>query len=104
MAKGFEYGDGDPNETYILELNRSLYGLVQAPLYWGNHLKATLEEHGLKQSASDPCMYIGDGVICLTYVDDCLFFGKDAAKIDSKIQSIQEKGLKLTIENDIYAF
>jgi Reverse transcriptase (RNA-dependent DNA polymerase) len=104
VPKGYEFNDGEENETYVLKLERSLYGLVQAPLYWGNHLKDTLEKHGLKQSASDPCMYIGDGVICLTYVDDCLFFGKDAAKIDSKIKSIQDSGLKLTIEDDIFAF
>ena len=105
VPKGYEFTDGKENETYVLKLERSLYGLVQAPLYWGNHLKDALEKHGLKQSASDPCMYIGDGVICLTYVDDCLFFVKNAAKIDSKIKStIQDSGLKLTIENDIFAF
>jgi hypothetical protein len=101
--KGFESAD-DPDEPQVLKLNRSLYGLVQAPLYWGNHLKDVLEKQGLKQSASDPCMYYGDGVVVLTYVDDCLFFGKDQGKIDDKIQRIQNSGLKLTIEDDIYTF
>jgi hypothetical protein len=73
-------------------------------LYWGNHLKDALLKQGLKQSVSDPCMYCGDGVIVLTYVDDCLFFGKDKTKIDRKIQNIQASGLKLTVEDDIYAF
>jgi Reverse transcriptase (RNA-dependent DNA polymerase) len=67
-------------------------------------LKDALEKQGLKQSASDPCMYCGDGIIVLTYVDDCLFFGKDQGKIDQKIQNIQESGLELTVEDDIYAF
>ena len=103
MPKGFEYIN-DRNEVHVLKLQRSLYGLVQAPLYWGNHLKAALEKHGLKQSACDPCMFVGDGVVCLTYVDDCLFFGKDQSKIDEKIELIQRDGLKLTVEEDIYAF
>lgn len=103
MPKGFEYSDSN-NERHVLKLKRSLYGLVQAPLYWGNHLKGALEKQGLKQSACDPCMFVGDGVICLTYVDDCLFFGKDQSKIDEKIRLIQEDGLKLTVEDDIYAF
>ena len=103
MPKGFEYINGK-NELHVLKLKRSLYGLVQAPLYWGNHLKAALEKQGLKQSACDPCMFVGDGIICLTYVDDCLFFGKDQAKIDEKIELIQRDGLKLTVEDDIYAF
>jgi Reverse transcriptase (RNA-dependent DNA polymerase) len=101
--KGFEYVNDD-GESYVLKLKRSLYGLVQAPLYWGNHLKDALEKQGLTQSTSDPCMYCGDGVIVLTYVDDCLFFGKDQNKIDEKIRRIQESGLTLTVEDDIYAF
>jgi hypothetical protein len=74
------------------------------PLYWGNHLKDALLKQGSKQSVSDPCMYCSDGVIVLTYVDDCLFFGKDKVKINNKIQNIQASGLKLTFEDDIYAF
>jgi Reverse transcriptase (RNA-dependent DNA polymerase) len=101
--KGFEYVNPD-GEPHVLKLKRSLYGLVQAPLYWGNHLKDALEKQGLKQSKSDPCMYCGDGIIVLTYVDDCLFFGKDQKMIDDKIRRIQDSGLKLTVEDDIYAF
>jgi hypothetical protein len=71
LPRGFE----TKNETEkVLKLRRSLYGLVQAPLYWGNHLKAALEAEGLKQSVSDPCMYLGDNMVALTYVDDVLFF------------------------------
>jgi hypothetical protein len=102
VPKGFE--NNDSNEHQVLKLNRSLYGLVQASLYWGNHLKKILEDHGLTQSQLDPCMYCGDGVICLTYVDDCLFFGNDQRVIDRKIKSIQDSGLKLTVEDDIFAF
>ena len=42
MPRGYEYTDSD-GEPHVLKLKRSLYGLVQAPLYWGNHLKAALE-------------------------------------------------------------
>jgi len=33
----------------ILQLNKSLYGLVQAPLSWYNHLKKGLEECGFRE-------------------------------------------------------
>ena len=102
LPKGFE-GDGSVEEQ-VLKLRRSLYGLVQAPLYWSNHLKAALEAEGLKQSVSDPCMFIGDGMVVLTYVDDVLFFGKDGSKIDPKIKAIEARGFKLRIEDDVYAF
>jgi hypothetical protein len=102
LPKGFDTG-GQNGEEQILKLRRSLYGLVQAPLYWGNHLKAALEAEGLKQSVSDPCMYIGDGMVILTYVDDVLFFSADSAKIDTKIKAIEGRGFMLTIEDDVYA-
>jgi Reverse transcriptase (RNA-dependent DNA polymerase) len=81
-----------------------LYGLVQAPLYWDNHLRAELEKVGFSQSQCDPCIYYADGVMAVTYVDDVLFFGTDPNLIDSKIASIKSNGLELTIEDDIYAF
>ena len=31
-------------DTLIMKLARSLYGLVQAPLYWYNHLKQSFEK------------------------------------------------------------
>ena len=103
LPKGFEMsGTGD--EEQVLKLRRSLYGLVQAPLYWGNHLKTALEAEGLKHSVNDMCMYIGDGMVTLTYVDDVLFSGRDSKKIDAKIKAIKARGFKLTIEEDVYAF
>ena len=63
------------NEPVILKLNRSLYGLIQAAYYWGEHLQAGLDSVSLKPSNRDPCMYISQDVIALTYIDDCLFFG-----------------------------
>lgn len=105
--KGFE-ADGD--KPAVLKLNKSLYGLVQAPMCWGNHLKAALERRGFRQSTSDPCLYVGDDMMVLTYVDDCLFFGKCQDKIDKMIQSLQEPDkdgkpeFSLTIEDDIFAF
>ena len=103
VPKGFDYGK-DADEGMVLKLRRSLYGLVQAPLYWGNHLKDALEKEGLKQSVSDQCMFIGDDMILLTYVDDVLFFGKSSSKIEAKIKAIQARGFKLTVEDDVYAF
>ena len=102
VPKGFET-DSDEG-TMVLKLKRSLYGLVQAPLYWNNHLKSGFEKAGLKQSVSDPCMFYGDGVIALTYVDDVLFFSKTDSNIDGKIKVLQDKGYKMTVEDDVYAF
>jgi hypothetical protein len=90
----------------ILRLNRSLYGLVQAPLYWGNHLRDTLvNQHRFKESAVSPCLYYCNDVIILTYVNDCLFFVKDKSKINDLLESIRTKSdLQFTIEDDAFTF
>jgi Reverse transcriptase (RNA-dependent DNA polymerase) len=103
VPTGFAFGGNEDEET-VLKLLRSLYGLVQAPLYWGNHLKDALEKDGLKQSVSDQCIYIGDNMVILTYVDEVLFFGKSSKKIKAKIKALEVRGFKLTVEEDIYTF
>jgi Reverse transcriptase (RNA-dependent DNA polymerase) len=52
--RGFVQGTG--TDSVVLKLKRSLYGLVQAPLYWGIHLRAELEKVGFSQSKCDPCI------------------------------------------------
>jgi hypothetical protein len=54
----------------VLKLNKSLYGLVQAPLSWYNHLTKGLMECGFKQSKNDPCLFFNNGIMVLVYVDD----------------------------------
>ena len=95
---------GDGGEQVVLKLRKSLYGLVQAPLCWGNHLKDGLGKVGLRPSERDSCMYLGENVIALTYVDDCLFFGKSQKEIDKVIRNLELQGFGLTVESDVFAF
>jgi histone deacetylase 1/2 len=100
-------GYGPPNtdpRTLVLKLKKSLYGLVQAPLYWSDHLTAALARRGIKPiSGQDPCLFFGKGVICLSYVDDVLFFSKSKGKIDNLISSLKDE-FKLTEEDSGDAF
>ena len=64
--------------------------MKQSPLVWFNHLKAGVEKRSFKASASDPCLFLHQDVICLVYVDDCLFFAHDQMKIDAVIQDLQK--------------
>jgi len=97
---------GKFGEHTVLKLNRSLYGLKQAAVCWFDKLKSGLLAAGWTQPLPnlEPCLFAKNGVICLVYVDDCLFFGRDKTKIMQYIKEIQDAGFELTIESDVYAF
>ena len=40
-----------------------------------------MEACGMKVSKLDPCLFVGDKVLCISYVDDILFWAKDEADI-----------------------
>jgi len=90
--------DSPNGPEMVLKLNKSLYGLVQAPLSWYNHLSKGLEEVGFEQSDNDPCLFFGNGMMVLVYVDDCIFFGKDTKVIDDVIEQLRQR-FELTVED-----
>jgi hypothetical protein len=88
-------------------LKWSLYGLVQAPLYWGLHLQKAPNKHGFHQQPGlDQCLYFGHDTIIFTYVDDCLFFSQSNDNINPIIKNLQDDGFTLTEEGegDVFAF
>ena len=103
IPQGYEHmNSGDD----ILKLNKSLYGMTDAPLIFFELLKSKLEEVGFKQYKDlDPCLFVHKKAIVLTYVDDCLWFSKDGAALDRLIQDTIDAGLDMTIESrDVSAF
>ena len=50
----------------------------------------------------DPCVFIGDDIIVLVYVDDCLIFSKYKDKIKQLIEKLRNKEkLVLIDEGDV---
>ena len=62
--------EADSDRHYILKLNKNLYGLKKGIYNWYEKLKKFLVDQYFKPSDIDPCLYIGKGMIILTYVDD----------------------------------
>ncbi len=85
-------------EATILKLNKSLYGLVQAPRSWYQHLQKGLNSLDFHPSTLDSAMYYGRGMILITYVDDTLFFGPDIKEIEKVIAELELAGYALTRE------
>ena len=67
----------DPKPGYVLKVQKSLYGLRQAPRAWNSTLHNFLINKGFQQSAIDPCLYFIPGKIWVAiWVDDFLVMAK----------------------------
>lgn len=72
-----KYPEGLQNKTEgkVLKLKKALYGLKEAPRCWNEKLSKFLTQNGLKRSQSDFCLYTGQDVYILIFVDDILIIG-----------------------------
>jgi hypothetical protein len=81
--------DAENNEFWLLK--RTLYGLCRSPCHWYNKIKGILKSLGLKDNASNPCLFTGNlinpsnptaepSAAPLThgiYVDDFVYYSED---------------------------
>jgi hypothetical protein len=74
---------------YVLQLNKSLYGLKQAGYNRFSKLSDGLEDHGFVPSSVDHCVFFCQGCIVLTYVDDCIIVGDSMQQINALIKLLQ---------------
>ncbi|CAI7841558.1 unnamed protein product [Closterium sp. NIES-53] len=70
---------GEPNQ--VCQLQKSLYGIKQAPRLWQQYLHARLTRIGFKQLPHDQGMYRltknDDYILLIVYVDDLLYIGSN---------------------------
>jgi hypothetical protein len=88
-------------EKCCLHMNKSIYGLKQAPKNWYELLNKSLIKLGFKPLVAEPCIYIytrenGDRYFLFVYVDDTLLAGKELSFIHVLIKMIQKvHGVKI---------
>ena len=107
LPKGYKVptdASGSTQHDYVWRLNKSLYGLREAPRLWFEHLSAGLIASGFQPSKQDPCLFYSKGVIALVYVDDVLFFARERESIDSSLSQLKTLGFKYTVEGDVTSF
>jgi hypothetical protein len=96
---------GTSTKSHVLKkLRRALYGLKQAPRHFFKYLATHIQQHGLKQSAYDPCLFIGSDVIVVVYVDDLLIYAKSEKSIDRLIADLKEDGIWIHKEDSAAGF
>lgn len=117
IATAFLYGDifeelylappeGLKLETgYTCKLKKSLYGLKQAPRCWNHKFADMLRIFNMKQTTSDPCVYVRtepDLVYLAIYVDDGLVFAKDQKTCDRLIGYLRKHFEVRTVDSSCF--
>ena len=66
----------EQNPDVLWWLKKAVYGLKTSPKLWQQHLASKLEELGLRKNKADPCIFMGEKLLVMTYVDDLLIVGE----------------------------
>ncbi|CAI7840274.1 unnamed protein product [Closterium sp. NIES-53] len=98
----FEESDGA-----ICLLQKSLYGIKQAPCLWQQYLHTVLTELGFTQLPHDLKMYRKESrskfILLVANVDDLLYTGDDTELLNRFEEEIKEN-LKVTINHNVMQF
>ena len=82
----------------MMKLNVLLYILMKFPKNWFDWLSDSLIKCGFHLIESDFFLYVIDIVICLIYVEDCLFDFNQGDNIDETTQRVVNDNLNTKIE------
>ena len=91
----------EEGENVLLEMPLCLrkkgkvYGSHQVPCVFWKHLVEKLEVCGMSQSKLNLCLFIGEKVMCICYVDDLLFWSQDEAHIKEQAILLHLCGIDL---------
>ena len=85
----FQDKNGISGKDLCLHLQKSLYGLKEAPKLWSDWLAKWLIKLNFKVSTHDPGIFYGRGMALVVYVDDVLLFGPDESEMEKVLKELQ---------------
>ena len=89
---------------YCLRLRKSLYGHKRAPQLWFNHSSDAFRKLGLTQSEHDQCLWYGQDIMLVQYVDDVGIAAASQQHIDDLVLRLRNLGFELTQEESFEEF
>jgi len=99
---------GFEGQDVVLKLKKSIYGQVDSPKLFYEHLCRGMHALGFRPSESDPCLFIHtkDKVMVLHYCDDQIWLSPDNAVIEDYVSKLSALGYDLELEpkGDIFGF
>ena len=87
-----DFNGMDPKDLCLL-LQKSLYGLREAPKLWHDFLEKGLQKADFQPSSFDPGIYFGHGMVLVVYVDDVLLFGPSESDMKKVLDKLKLDGL-----------
>ncbi len=94
MPKGFEQYAKNSRKK-VLKLKKTLYGLRQSPRAFWKYLTEKMKACDMHQSKFDPCLFVGEKVMCIVYVDDLIFWERDEDDIHDLAMELRDLGMDL---------
>ena len=99
---------GFEGRDVVLMMNKSIYGQVDSPKLFYEHLSRGMDKLGFDPSESDPCLFIHrtEKVMVLNYCDDQIWLSPDNDLIEEYVAKLAGAGYDLTLEpdGDIFGF
>jgi Reverse transcriptase (RNA-dependent DNA polymerase) len=96
--KAYRRGNG----TILVQLQKALYGCIQAAVLWCEELSNTLEGLGYSKNPYDTCVFnkVSDGVTntILVYVDDLLLTSAKQSNLDMVAEALRKRYGGVTVK------
>jgi hypothetical protein len=94
LPQGIQTKHGN-SKNQVLKLEKNIYGQKQAGCIWNSFLVDKLMSIGFTPSLIDDCIFFGDDIIFMVYVDYGIFLSNDDSKLQDAIKEIQYLGLNI---------
>ena len=73
------YSNGFKKESKGFETQENIYGFCQSPRAFWEFLTKRIKEFWLNQTQLDPCLFVGEKVVCICYVDDIVLWSQNSS-------------------------
>ena len=93
---------GMEGRDVVLKMNKSIYGQIDSPKLFYEHLSRGRSKLGFHPSDSDPCLFIHSElpIMVLNYCDDQIWLSPDNDAIETYVNKLKGLGYDLTLEDD----
>ena len=92
---------GCEGRDVVLKLNKSIYGQMDSPKLFYEHLCKGMTKLGFVTSDSDPCLFIHktEKIMVLNYCDDQIWLSPTNEMIEKYVKKLQDLSYDLSIED-----